>query len=161
MAETFRISPVRSTVDLEATAQLFAAYAGSLGVDLAYQDFSVEMATLPGKYAPPGGELLLARDIHSQPLGCVGLRPIHPDGCCEMKRLYVSLPGRRLGLGAALIDAVVKEAVRIGYLEMRLDTLPTMTAAQALYRKLGFTPIEPYYETPIAGTVFLARQLTP
>jgi ribosomal protein S18 acetylase RimI-like enzyme len=156
----FRISPVRSAPDLEATVALFNAYADSLGIDLAYQDFSAEMAAMPGKYAPPAGELLLARDIQGEPLGCVGLRPIKPDGCCEMKRLYVPPRGRGLGLGKALVDAIVMEAVRIGYREIRLDTLPTMTEARSLYRKLGFVPIDPYYDTPIAGTVFLARSLT-
>ena len=83
----FRIRALRSTTDLEATARLFNAYASSLGISLGYQDFATELATLPGKYAPPAGAL--ACDNHGEPLGCVGLRPIKPDGCCEMKRLYV------------------------------------------------------------------------
>ena len=160
MPETFfQISPVRSATDLEAAARLFDAYASSLGIDLSFQDFAAELATLPGKYASPTGELLLARDIHGKPLGCVGLRPIALDGCCEMKRLYVSPRGRGLGLGGALVDAIIGEAVRIGYQEMRLDTLPAMVEAIALYRKIGFMPIKPYYDTPLAGTIFLGRSL--
>ena len=157
--DVFQIKPVRSTADLEAAVQLFNAYASSIGVDLGYQDFATELATLPGKYATPSGELLLARDSRGKPLGCVGLRPIKPDGCCEMKRLYVSPKARGLGLGKALIDAVIDEAVRIGYSEMRPDTLPTMAEAISLYKQAGFVPIEPYYETPIAGTLFFARPL--
>jgi ribosomal protein S18 acetylase RimI-like enzyme len=156
---SFQISPVRSAPDLEATVALFNAYAGSLGIDLAYQDFAAEVATLPGKYAPPKGELLLATDTRGVPLGCVALRPIELDGCCEMKRLYVSPEGRGGGLGRALAGAIMREAVRIGYREIRLDTLPTMAEAQSLYRKLGFVPIAPYYETPIVGTVFMAKVL--
>jgi ribosomal protein S18 acetylase RimI-like enzyme len=106
------------------------------------------------------GELLLARDNYGEPPGCVGLRPIEPNRCCEMKRLYVSPRARGLGLGSALIDAIIGEAVRIGYIEMRLDTLPAMIDAISLYRRAGFEPIAPYYETPIAGTLFLARPLT-
>src|SRR5260370_30868145 len=106
------------------------------------------MEAMAGKYAPPAGELLLARYPNGAPGGCVGLRPIDPQGCCEMKRLYVSPEGRGFGLGERLVDAVVKEAKRIGYREMRLDTLPSMTGAIALYRKFGFEPLEPYYETP-------------
>jgi ribosomal protein S18 acetylase RimI-like enzyme len=53
----------------------------------------------------------------------------------------------------------VKEAERIGYREMRLDTLPSMAGAIALYRKLGFQPIEPYYDTPVFGTIFMRRSL--
>jgi ribosomal protein S18 acetylase RimI-like enzyme len=155
----FQIRPVRTAADLEATALLFDAYASSLGVDLSFQDFTAEQATLPGKYAPPAGELLLSRDLQGAPLGCVGLRPMQPDGCCEMKRLYVAPRGRGLGLGRALVDAIIGEAVRIGYREMRLDTLPTMAEAVALYRKAGFMPIEPYYDTPLAGTIFFERPL--
>jgi ribosomal protein S18 acetylase RimI-like enzyme len=155
----FQILPVRSNPDLEATVRLFDAYASSLGIDLAFQDFAAELATMPGKYAAPAGELLLAHDRRGEPLGCVGLRPIMPDGCCEMKRLYVSPWGRGFGLGRALIDAIIGEAIRIGYREMRLDTLPGMVEAIALYRKAGFMPIEPYYDTPLAGTIFLGKSL--
>ena len=155
----FRIQPVRTAAEIAATARLFATYASSLEVDLSYQDFEVELATLPGKYAPPAGELLLARGPDREPIGCVGLRPMPTDGCCEMKRLYVSPTGRGLGLGRALADAITDVAVRVGYREMRLDTLPTMAEAIGLYRKLGFEPTEPYYQTPIRDTFFLAKRL--
>ena len=156
---SFSIVPVRTAEDLAATVKLFRAYAASLDVDLSYQNFEAEMAAMPGKYAPPAGELLLARDRNSMPIGCVGLRPIEPDSCCEMKRLYVAPDGRGLGLGERLVDAVVREAERIGYREMRLDTLPSMAGAQALYRKLGFEVMAPYYDTPVVGTLFMRRGL--
>ena len=156
---SFHIYPARSASDLEAVARLFEAYASSLGIDLSFQDFAAELAAMPGKYAPPAGELLLARNHHAEPLGCVGLRPLEPDGCCEMKRLYVAPSGRGLGLGRALVETIIAEALSIGYREMRLDTLPSMIEAIALYRKAGFVPIDPYYHTPIAGTLFLARPL--
>lgn len=159
-APLFQITPVRNAADLEATAKLFRAYASSLGVDLAYQDFAAELASLPGKYAPPKGELLLARDAQGDAAGCVGLRPMPPDDCCEMKRLYVHPRGRGVGLGRALLNAIVAEATRIGYREIRLDTLPTMDAAIALYRGEGFELIPAYYDTPVEGTIFMARTLT-
>jgi len=157
---SFRIRPCESVADIEAARQLLEAYAASLGIDLGYQGFAAELASLPGQYAPPAGALLLARDGGGVALGCVGLRPMAPDGCCEMKRLYVAPQGRGLGLGRALVDAILREAMRIGYREMRLDTLPFMTEAITLYRKLRFVPIEPYYDTPVAGTLFLGRSLT-
>ena len=157
---TFTIEPVRSGADLVATTRLFDEYAASLPVDLSYQDFAAELAGLPGKYAPPAGELLLARDGQGEPLGCVALRAIPPAGCCEMKRLYVRPRGRGLGLGMALVDAVLSVAAGIGYREMRLDSLPSMVEAVALYRKAGFGPIEPYYDTPVEGTAYLGRPLT-
>jgi ribosomal protein S18 acetylase RimI-like enzyme len=156
---SFRITPVRTANDLASTVKLVRAYASSLEIDLSYQYFEAEMEAMPGKYAPPNGELLLARDFKDAPVSCVGLRPIEPHGCCEMKRLYVSPELRGFGLGERLVDAVVKEAERIGYREMRLDTLPSMTGAIALYRKFGFEPIEPYYETPVIGTIFMRRSL--
>ncbi len=154
----FRIAPARTPEDFAAAAALFTAYAGSLAIDLAYQDFDAELAAIPGKYAPPAGALLLARARHGTPLGCVALRPLAP-GICEMKRLYVAPAGRGLGLGRALVDAVLASARGIGYREMRLDTLPEMTAAIRLYRAAGFAPIPAYYPTPIAGTLFFARSL--
>jgi ribosomal protein S18 acetylase RimI-like enzyme len=155
----FVVSPVRTAEDLAAAVRLFRAYASSLDVDLSYQNFEQEMAAMPGKYAAPAGVLLLARDAGGAPVGCVGLRPIEPPGCCEMKRLYVAPEARGWGLGERLVAAVIREADRIGYREMRLDTLPSMAGAIALYRKLGFETMEPYYATPVAGTIFLRRML--
>lgn len=155
----FHIATARTATDLEDAARLFGAYAASLDIDLSYQDFATELAGLPGKYAPPAGALLLARGPGGEALGCVALRPIAPEGCCEMKRLYVAPQGRGLGLGRALVGAILGEAARIGYREMRLDTLPSMTAALALYHEAGFVVIERYYDTPVAGTLFLGRRL--
>ena len=154
-----RVVRVRTAADLAAVAALFRAYAASLDVDLGYQDFAGELAALPGRYAAPQGALLLARGPAGAALGCVGLRAIAPAGTCEMKRLYVAPAGRGTGLGRRLVLAALRRAVRLGYREMRLDTLASMTAAQALYRQLGFAPIAPYYDTPVAGTVFLHRAL--
>lgn len=159
MPTGFDIIPVRSAADLAATAELFAGYAASLPVDLAYQDFGDELAALPGKYAAPAGELFLARDAHGSPLGCVGLRPIAPEGCCEMKRLFLLPAARGLGLGRALTEAVIGAARGLGYRELRLDTLPSMTTAQALYASMGFERIAPYYALTPAGTVFMGLRL--
>jgi ribosomal protein S18 acetylase RimI-like enzyme len=160
MAEApFHIAPVRSLDDLTATMALFEAYAASLGINLSYQNFVEEMAAMPGKYAPPAGELLLARGDNGTPLGCVGLRPLSADGCCEMKRLYVTPEGRGLGLGKALAEAIVAQSQRIGYREMLLDTLPSLTVAIGLYEKMGFQQIPAYYDTPIAGTLFFRLAL--
>jgi ribosomal protein S18 acetylase RimI-like enzyme len=155
----FQIVRAGSSADLDAVKRLFTAYASALGIDLSYQGFEEELTGLPGKYAPPSGALLIARAMDGEPLGCVALRPLDDAGRCEMKRLYVSPRARGLGLGKALVDAVIVEATRTGYREMRLDTLPTMGEAIALYRKAGFLPIAPYYETPLAGTIFMGRRL--
>ena len=154
----FAIKPVRDAEDLKAAIALFYAYADFLGVDLTYQKFEAEMAAMPGHYAPPRGELLLARAEDGTALGCVGLRPLE-DGTCEMKRLFVTPEARGLKLGQALAEAIVGHARRIGYAQMRLDTLPKLGAAIALYKKMGFRRTAAYYDTPIVGTMFFSLKL--
>ena len=151
------IQPARTLAEIEETRALFREYADSLGFDLSFQDFESELATLPGEYAPPGGQLLLARE-NEQLAGCVGVRPFAP-GTCEMKRLYVRPAFRKCGLGRALAVAAVEAGRRIGYARMCLDTVPWMTEAIALYRSLGFVTIPPYRANPIAGAVFMELAL--
>lgn len=76
-----------------------------------------------------------------------------------MKRLYVRSRFRGLKLGERLANQVIRDAKAAGYSFMLLDTLPAMKSAQALYRKLGFEEIEPYYGTPIECTRFLCLHL--
>ena len=143
--------------DLEVVRGLFQEYVDSLAVDLYFQELDKELATLPGKYSPPGGRLLLAwREDDS--VGCVALRPID-DVTCEMKRLYVRPEARGEQLGRRLAERICDEARAAGYTRICLDTLPSMAAAQKLYQSLGFVPIEPYLFNPVPGTKFLARDL--
>ena len=158
MRARFAIRPAVKDADLADAASLFRHYAASLPIDLGYQGFEDELARLPGRYAPPAGALLIARDAAGTAIGCVALRPLE-DGICEMKRLWVQPEARGRGLGGALIAAIVDAARTAGYREMRLDTLPTMHGALAGYAKAGFREIPAYYPTPIGETVFLALTL--
>jgi ribosomal protein S18 acetylase RimI-like enzyme len=139
--------------DVELVRTLFREYGESLGVDLSFQGFDEELAALPGGY-----DALLVARIDDRPVGCVGVRPIDP-AVCEMKRLYVRPEGRGAGLGRALALAAIERGRGLGYERMRLDTLPTMGAAQELYRTLGFVEIPPYRHNPIAGSRFLELEL--
>lgn len=160
LSPPFRISPARTSEEVEAVAELFAAYAAGLPNDLHYQDFSSELANLPGKYVPPEGELLVAWDDCNRPVGCVGMRPLDYSNRCEMKRLYVVPEARSLGLGKTLTEAIITVARSRGYSELVLDTLPTMETAANLYRRLGFRRVDAYYRPTPAGTLFMASNLT-
>ena len=159
MSSSFTIVPVRTEKDLKASVELIQAYTAWLNIDLAFQDFAAEMASMPGKYAPPLGELLLARNAVGEPIGCVALRPLWLEGCCEMKRLFVPPSGRGTGVGSALVATIIQIAEKIGYREMRLDTLAHMDAARRMYGRSGFEEIEPYYENPLKGAVYLCKSL--
>jgi putative acetyltransferase len=137
---------------LAKAARLFRNYADSLEFNLDFQGFDQEVSGLPGEYAPPEGRLLLARR-ESVTVGCVALRPFGP-GICEMKRLFVVEDCRGLGVGRKLTEAVITAARDARYGQMRLDTTARMTAANTLYRELGFRPIPAYRHNPLPDARF-------
>ena len=144
--------------DLPIVRALLREYAASLPVDLDFQDFETEVATLPGKYARPRGCLLIARD-DERVLGCIGMRSLS-DSDCEMKRLYVRPEARGMQLGRQLVERLCEYARNEGYARMFLDTLPTMVSAQQLYASMGFVPTEPYVFNPVEGTRYMVRALS-
>ena len=154
---TIEIRPAEFPKDLPAVRDLFREYVAGLGVDLGFQGFEQEVSTLPGKYAPPSGRLLLAWR-GADALGSVALRRIDEQSS-EMKRLYVRPAARGEQLGRRLAERICAEARAAGYARICLDTLPTMASAQALYASLGFEPIEAYVFNPIPGTQYLALSL--
>jgi ribosomal protein S18 acetylase RimI-like enzyme len=144
-------------------------YEAWVEVSLCFQGFEAEVNGLPGQYGPPRGACFVAeiaapappadaRPANSSLAGMVALRPVGGD-TCEMKRLYVRSSARGLGLGEALVARAMDEARRLGYSDMRLDTLPKMARAQSLYERLGFRDIAPYYDSPVAGTRFMSVSL--
>jgi ribosomal protein S18 acetylase RimI-like enzyme len=148
----------QSAEEISRARALFEEYAASLGVDLCFQSFDKELVELPDKYAPPGGRLFLAV-ARDHAAGCVALREID-EGVCEMKRLYVRPEFRGTGLGRTLAETIISTAREIGYRHMRLDTLPgKMDRAIAMYRSFGFKEIEPYYDNPVAGALFMELEL--
>ncbi len=159
MTVTLRTLTAADTEALEQVRQYFRNYAAWLGVDLSFQNFDQEMASLPGAYSAPQGRLFFA-EVEGRPAGCVGVRPIpDSDGVGEMKRLYVTPEERGHGVGAALAVAAIKAAKEIGYRKLLIDTLPNMRMAVKLYRELGFTEAPAYYQTPVEGTMFLSLDL--
>ena len=157
MTCTLRAVSANDTTAIEHVRQFFRNYAAWLGVDLCFQNFEAEMASLPGAYAQPDGRLFYA-ERDGRPAGCVGIRPFS-TGLCELKRLYVEPSQRSFGIGRVLTMAAIKAAKEIGYRKLLLDTLPTMRVAVKLYRELGFKETPAYYQTPLEGTMFLALDL--
>ena len=157
----FRLAKVRQAEEIAAAATLFREYVDWLGIDLSFQGFEAELASLPGKYAPPIGELMLAHAPDGNVLGCVAMRPLEGPAVCEMKRLYVRPAARGRGIGVALVEAIIGCAEELDYQEMKLDTLAGMQEAFALYKRFGFSEIPAYYHNPVPGTVYLGKRLTP
>ncbi|NLW43547.1 MAG: GNAT family N-acetyltransferase [Syntrophomonadaceae bacterium] len=142
---------------LEEVRKLFLEYEDSLGIDLCFQGFDSELQSLPGKYAPPDGALVLAL-VKGNPAGCAALRRLSED-ICEMKRLYVRKEYRGYGIGRRLAAMIIEKARNLGYSCIRLDTLVTMLEANRLYESLGFYDIEPYTFNPLPGARFMELKL--
>jgi len=174
-ASYLAITPARGDDDMAAVARLFREYQISIGTDLCFQGFEEELKTLPGAYAPPRGDILVARAGRAA-AGVVALRPLPNYGgarltcggaglsgaagdTCEMKRLYVRPAFRAAKLGRRLAERAIDEARQRGYRGLVLDTLKEMTAAQALYRALGFAEIGAYYDNPIEGVRYFRLAL--
>jgi len=137
--------------------ELFIEYANYLNIDLSFQNFKEELKALPGDYAPPDGCILLAY-YNDKLTGCVGVRKLN-DNICEMKRLYVRPAFRKKNIGKELSNAIIQKAKEIGYKFMRLDTLPFMREAIALYLSLGFQEIASYRYNPFEGAKFYEIKL--
>jgi putative acetyltransferase len=159
---TIRVTGLDGEVGLHHARGLFRSYVAEFAVSFAeafyLHDLEVEIAGLPGRYAPPSGDLLLALE-GSRPAGCVAMRD-RGGGTCAMKRLYVDPEFRGRGVGMLLVEEIIRTAERAGYRRMVLDTLPEMAGAIALYRSFGFVETSPYWDCPVERAIFLERWLT-
>lgn len=160
-AAAITLRPALFPDDASTVRGLFLDYQASIGIDLGFQDFDAELAELPGPYAAPTGNLVLAC-IDGEPAGCCALRPLYNTdhlNACEMKRLFVRPAFRGFGLGRLLVERVLSEGQLAGYTTMLLDTLSDMETARALYQEVGFVEVAPYYHNPIPGAHYLKVDL--
>jgi len=151
------IRQATTAADIAHVRTLFEEYAAWLRIDLCFQNFDEELATLPGAYAPPRGRLLIAGP-QAEPFACIALRPLD-DASGEVKRLYVRPAARGQRVGEALVHSLLDDARAIGYRELKLDTFEWMNDARKLYQRLGFTPCSPYYHNPLPGAVYMSIAL--
>lgn len=142
---------------MEEAGQLFREYQQFLNVDLCFQGFEQELASLPGKYALPNGAILIAK-YHGELAGCVAVRSIEGD-TCEMKRLYVRDRFRGLSIGKKLVDTIISRAKQLGYRKMQLDTLKRLETAMGIYQQSGFVQISPYYANPLEQVIYWELEL--
>lgn len=152
-----QIIRVTTGENIQLIKELFLEYAVTLNLDLSFQNFQQELASLPGAYSPPTGCILLAEE-NGAAAGCVALRSLTAE-IGEMKRLYVRPEYRGKGAGKLLSGTIIAEARSLGYRKMRLDTLDSMKEAVLLYRKLGFYEIEPYRFNPLPGAIYMELKL--
>ncbi len=158
MHNEIKIFPATTPEQIETIRLLFIEYQQWLNFSLCFQGFDEELATLPGKYAPPNGRLYLA-EYDDTIAGCIALRPMEENCVCEMKRLFVRENFRGKGIGKILTEQIISDAKKIGYGVMRLDTLQRMETARGLYAKLGFTVIPAYYNNPLDEVVYMELKL--
>ena len=157
------IRPAHGAGDMVTIRALFLEYQDWLRVDLCFQDFEAELATLPGGYAPPQGALWLAT-VDGGLAGCIGFRPHGGpranEGACEMKRLWLRPAYRGIGLGRRLAVTCIAAARTAGHRTICLDTLSFMDDARALYAQLGFHEIPAYYDNPLDDVRYLELDLS-
>ena len=73
--------------------------------------------------------------------------------------MFVEPGYREFKIGGKLLELAIDAARELNYNFIRLDTLPTMTKAQNLYRSFGFYEIPPDRFNPVSGTVFMEMKL--
>lgn len=157
MSNTVLIQAIHEAADFVCARALFREYAASLDIDLCFQNFERELDSLEQQYAPPQGALFLAR-VGTEAVGCAAVRRFE-EGVAELKRMYVQPAFRGQGISRQLLDTALDTARHLGYRQIRLDSLPSMQTAIALYRSAGFTEIPAYRSNPVAGTVYLEKNL--
>jgi putative acetyltransferase len=149
---------IASTIEeFNIARSLFEEYAAALNVDLCFQGFDEELQTLHLQYNLPKGCLMLV-GVDEHVVGCAAIREFE-NNIAELKRMYLKPECRGKGIGKKLLHLMFYKAIELGYVIMRLDTLPQMTEAQQLYKQCGFQEIGSYRFNPVAGTVYMEKKL--
>jgi GNAT superfamily N-acetyltransferase len=151
----------RVTIDArpfrDATAQqLVSEYQAELRARIPGLDFGQAAPPEPEAFDPPTGSFLVLF-VDGAAAGCGALRRID-DRVGELRRMYLRTDARGQGLGRLLLNALEREAARLGFDELRLDTATELTEALALYRAAGYRDVANYNDNPFADH-WLAKRL--
>jgi putative acetyltransferase len=159
VSRSFVVREVSDERDVEHVRRLVRAHGDARATTPGVESVYADAARMPGPYAPPRGGIWLAI-ANGDAVGCVALRPL-TSRAAEVKRMFVDAEWRGVGVGRALLSTLIDGARVRGYETLRLGTLADMNAAQALYRSLGFTPIERYRPEELIDTQFHELSLVP
>ena len=157
MSRPFVVRPAGSPADIAEVRRLVHAHGDARADTPGVEHVHADAERMPGPYVAPGGGLWLAVSDEVG-VGCVALRPLE-HGAAEVKRMFVDPAWRGRGVGRALMQTVIAGARDRGYRILRLGTLDDMTAAQELYRSLGFVAIERYRPDELMDTRFFELSL--
>jgi putative acetyltransferase len=152
MHGTLTIQPLRDSQIEEAKAVI---------VEVCFEMFGhaptkfEDMDEVASQYAAPSGTFLVLMD-GQRVVGTGAIRRLD-EQTCELKRMWFLPAYRGKGHGGRMAELLFEFARGAGYKRMRLDTIPQLEAANKLYRRLGFYPIERYNDGP--GTVFMEKEL--
>ena len=145
---------VKPCTDFEKMRPLLIEYEGFIANQLSLDFIDYDLIERVRHY-----DARFIATIEGKLAGCVALRRFD-EHICEIKHLYVKPHLRRFGVGRALIEAAIVEAERRRFAAVRLDTLPAMKSAQALYAAFGFRDIAPYHnDLAIEGVRYMELQL--
>lgn len=156
---SFTIKPAMNEKDIEDARMLFREHIDGIGDDLAFIGLEDELAALPGDYALPTGNLFICHRADGEPAGCIAVRKLNLPGTCELKHLYVRASSRSSGAGRQLVISVIDFATEAGYSQILLSTLPSLVAANSIYRQVGFRLTEPFYDEPMANALYYRKSL--
>jgi putative acetyltransferase len=143
MSDAFSIRPIRPADD-DAVARIIRAVMPEFGADgPGFAIHDPEVDTMSAAYGKARHAYFVV-ERHGEVLGGAGIAPLEgaDEDMCELRKMYFMPALRGLGAGMALMDACLAAARQMGFGRCYIETLTGMDAAQALYRKAGFTQIE-------------------
>jgi putative acetyltransferase len=132
---------VASNKDAEKVTALVADVLAEFGLRIDPQETDADLRDIEKNYLKAGGTFELIEDDRGNLLGTVGLYPLD-EGACELRKMYFTAPARGRGLGKYILERAIVQAKNLGFRRIILETASVLEAANHLYVKYGFRPLE-------------------